>query len=389
VSGSERWTRRRWLQASGAAAFGAAIVPAAAIASTGATALAAAWQGRDGAHVGVLHLQGRQLRVHCSIAVPTRAHGLLQEPGGTLLAVARRPGDWLMRWDRDGRVLALAWTEPNRACNGHVIADASGDTLYTSETDLDSGAGLIGVRDARTLDKRAEWPTHGRDPHMLLWDAHAAPFTRLVVANGGIEIRPETGRMKLELDRMDSSLVRLDAAHGELQGRWQLDDARLSLRHLAWHGHGSDAVLGIAMQAEHGDAALRAAAPVLARFDGHALHAAAAPASIPLAGYGGDIAADDQGFVIGCPRAPGIARWTAGGRWQHLAPLKEACAVAMDASDALWAGGRPEAQRSPAQRSQAQISDASKDNRSQVGLPTGLQLDNHWLVLRDDSAKDR
>lgn len=372
------WNRRRWLQAGAAATLGAIHASWAAATST---ALAAAWQDRDGgARVGVLRLQGRQLRVHRSIQVPTRAHGLLQEPGGTLLAVARRPGDWLMRWDRDGRVRALAWIEPNRAYNGHVIADASGDTLYTSETDLDSGAGLVGVRDARTLEKRAEWPTQGRDPHMLLWDEHAAPFTRLVVANGGIEIRPETGRMKLGLDRMDSSLVRLDAARGELQGLWQLADARLSLRHLAWHGHGAEAVLGIAMQAEHADAALRAAAPVLARFDGQALQPAASP---PLAGYGGDIAATDRGFVIGCPRAQGIAQWQADGQWQGIAPLQEACAVAIDASHALWAGGRPEAQRS-----QSPISDGREHDRSQVGLPTGLQLDNHWLVLRDVAAKE-
>jgi hypothetical protein len=373
------WTRRRWLQAGTAAASGGVV--GATWAATASTSLAAAWQGRDGgASVGVLRLQGDHLRVHRAIAVPTRAHGLLQEPGGTLLAVARRPGDWLMRWDREGRVIALAWIEPDRAYNGHVIADASGDTLYTSETDLDSGAGLVGVRDARTLEKRAEWPTHGRDPHMLLWDAQAAPFTRLVVANGGIEIRPETGRMKLGLDRMDSSLVRLDAARGELQGRWQLADARLSLRHLAWHGRGPDAVLGIAMQAEHADAALRAAAPVLARFDGRALQPAASPA---LAGYGGDIAATRDGFVIGCPRAQGLAQWQADGSWQGLVPLQEACAVALDAAHALWAGGRPEARRS-----QAQISDAKKDDRSQVGLPIGLQLDNHWLVLGDVAAKE-
>jgi hypothetical protein len=43
--------------------------------------------------------------------------------------------------------------------------------LYITETDLDSGAGLIGVRDAKTLEKLAEWPTHGIDPHQLVWDA--------------------------------------------------------------------------------------------------------------------------------------------------------------------------------------------------------------------------
>jgi hypothetical protein len=63
--------------------------------------------------------------------------------------------------------------------------------------------------------------------------------------------------------------------------------------------------------------------------------------------------------------------------------LQEACAVALDAAHALWAGGRPEARRS-----QAQISDAKKDDRSQVGLPIGLQLDNHWLVLGDVAAKE-
>lgn len=374
-------TRRRWLQGSAAALLaGLATTPRAAAArassvASSPTALAAAWQGPQGASVGILRRHGSRLSMQHAIAVPTRAHGLLQEPGGTLLAVARRPGDWLMRWDRRGRVLALAWIEPDRAYNGHVIADASGDTLYTSETDLDSGAGLIGVRDARTLAKRDEWPTQGRDPHMLLWDEHAAPFTRLVVANGGIEIRPETGRMKLALDRMDSSLVRLDAARGEMQGRWQLDDARLSLRHLAWHGQGAEALLGIAMQSEHDDPATRAAAPVLARFDGHALSMAASPS---LAGYGGDIAAHDDGFAIGCPRAQGLARWHHDGRWQGLAPLAGACAVALDASDTLWAGGR----------ANVQISDTESGNRSRLGLPFGIKLDNHWLVLRDGGAKE-
>lgn len=362
-----RRDRRRWLAQGAAWCAGASPLLARAAAPL---QLAAAWQGADGPAVGLLRLEGDRLRVKHAISVPTRAHAVIQEPAGTLLAVARRPGDWLMRWDRQGAVRALAWIEPNRAYNGHVLCSADGATLYTSETDLDTGAGLVGVREARTLDKRDEWPTQGQDPHMLLWDEHAPPFTRLVVANGGIAIRPETGRMKLDLGRMDSSLVRLDAARGRVAGHWQLEDARLSLRHLAWQGRGAQALLGIALQAEHADAAARHAAPVLARFDGHILQLAASPA---LAGYGGDIAATREGFIVGCPRAPGLAQWHRDGAWQGLTPLVEACAIALDSSDTPWVGGRPTARRGV---------------RSVIGLPRGIQLDNHWCIARHDGAKE-
>lgn len=151
------------------------------------------------------------------------------------------------------------------------MANADGRTLYTTEMDLDTGAGPLGVRDAASLEKRAEWPTHGIDPHQLVWDAvHPG---RLIVANGGVPTRPETGRLKLDLERMDSSLVALDAGSGSLCGQWRLDDARLSLRHLAWGRVEGRPLLGIALQAEHDDAAQRTDASVLALFDGARLRA--------------------------------------------------------------------------------------------------------------------
>src|SRR5690606_17233195 len=110
---------------------------------------------------------------------------------------------------------------------------------------LETGAGFIGVRDARSLEVFARWETGGSDPHEL-----ALADGGLWVANGGIETRPETGRMKHHLERMDSSLVRLDAATGRLTGQWRLDDRRLGLRHLALAGDGT---IGIALQAEHED----------------------------------------------------------------------------------------------------------------------------------------
>lgn len=320
--------------------------------------LAAAWQAETGYQVGVLEPHD-EMRIHSAIDVPTRAHALLQEPGGTLLAVARRPGNWLLRWDQNGKPLAWCWIEPHRAFTGHVVSD--GHTLYVAESDLDTGMGLIGVRDAVTLEKRAEWPTHGIDPHQLLWDA-SHPGA-LIVANGGVPTQPETGRAKLDLDRMDSSLVRIDAATGELLGQWRLTDRRLSLRHLAWNA----GRLGIALQAEHDSPSAKAAAPVLAVFDGATLTAISTPQE--LAGYGGDVAASGSGFAVSCPRAQGIALFAADGAWFGLIPLAEACALATSA-DQVWGGGRS-----------SMLSLLGNLPLQAAAVPK-IRLDNHWISLR-------
>lgn len=322
--------------------------------------LAAAWQAGHGYQVGILEQADRGLIVGAAIDVPTRAHALLQEPGGTLLAVARRPGDWLLRWDQHGKPLAWRWIEPRRAFTGHVIR--TGDTLYISETDLDSGAGLIGVRDAKTLEKRAEWPTHGIDPHQLVWNAAG----NILVANGGVPTQPETGRVKRDLERMDSSLVRLDARTGELLGQWRLDDSRLSLRHLAWNG----SLLGIALQAEHDDTVAKAAAPVLAVFDGETLSPVTATRT--LAGYGGDIVATrtvaGHGCAVSCPRVQGVALFDLASGRQNFLALEEACALTAT-PQRLWVGGR------------LQVLGLQADLPAILTAVSGIRLDNHWIAL--------
>jgi hypothetical protein len=340
------------------AAFGGGPVTASAPPGASEALLAAAWDAHDGHHVGVLRAADGALRIAAATGVPTRAHGLLPERGGTLLAVARRPGDWLMRWRPASGTVQRVWSEPDRSFNGHVLASPDGRTLYTTQTDLDTGAGLIGVRDAHSLEQRAEWPTHGLDPHALLWDE----LGRLLVANGGIPTQPETGRAKRGLERMDASLVRLDAqADGRLLGQWRVNDQRLSLRHLARQGHR----IGIALQAEHDDEARRAAAPVLALFDGDALALAEAPA--PLAGYGGDIAAWRGGFAVACPRANGVARWHGDGRWAGFSALRSGCPLAAT-PQGLWAGG--------AQQALAWQAATPRP----LDLPP-LRLDNHWIAF--------
>lgn len=344
--------------------------------------LAATWESAEGFQLGVLAPQAQGvLATAQSLAVPTRAHGLLPMADGSVLAVARRPGDWLLRWSpTGGKPVQWQWADPGRAFNGHVIASPNGQRLYTTETDLETGAGVVGVRDAHSLLKLDEWPTFGIDAHELIWD-HADPARpALLVANGGVPTRPETGRAKLDLAGMDSSLVRLDAATGAPLDQWRLADRRLSLRHLAWQVAASAdhrPLLGIALQAEHDSDALKDRAPVLALFDGSALKSFEAVPS--LAGYGGAICAVQDGWAVGCPRVHGVALFSTEGAWRELVALPHACAVAAAQDNGCWAAGQNEA---------LWRSDVAGAARLPYRVRAGaVRLDNHWAFMPQPPRK--
>lgn len=350
---------------------GWALMPVARAARTSA-ALVAAWQQQDEQRIGVLSVGERTWSVQDSLVVPTRAHGLWAEADGSVLAVARRPGDWLLRWHPASGRKQWHWIGGDRRFNGHVVASADRTTLWTSETDLDTALGRIGVRHAASLEKTAEWPTHGRDPHQLLALPQAVgdlPAGTLMVANGGIATLPETGRSKRELGRMDASLVALRPDKGTLLGQWRLGDPYLSIRHLAFDP--ISGMLGIALQAEHPQASAKATAPVLALWDGDTLRAA--EGQPPMGGYGGDICAlPAGGFAVSCPRAGQLALFDTRGRWQR--GIEHPAAYALTAGAGQW---------------------WLASVRSTAGLMRGtdgasitahirntsiMQIDNHWVV---------
>lgn len=354
--------------------------------SSEAIQLAAAWEQLGQFHIGLLHASlaaGQSLQVQARLEVPTRAHALLPQADGAVLAVARRPGDWLVRWHPGSQQKPeWLWIEPARAFNGHVIASPDGQRLFTTETDLETGAALIGVRDARSLEKIEEWPTHGIDAHELIWD-HAvswpkknggaqATMTTLIVANGGVPTSPETGRVKRDLDTMASSLVRLSGHSGELLGQWHLTDPRLSLRHLAWLPQSS--LLGIALQAEHDDLTAQQAAPVLALFDGLKLRTFDAPKNIAAQclGYGGSMAATRRGWAVSCPRANGVATYTPDGRWLGLVPLTDAYALAVHDTQ-LWISGK--------QRALTAVKDSAITAHPYAHGLKDVRMDNHWYAV--------
>jgi hypothetical protein len=341
-------------------------------------ALGAAWRGPredDPQRLGVIEIDWPQRRigVRWSLALPSRAHGLTAEADGSLLAVAMRPGTWLLRCDAQGRVmrrLAIGEEAGGHRFDGHAAASADGRWLYTTQSAPD-GRGFVAVRERDSLRKVEQWPTHGVDPHQLLLDAEGD----LVLANGGLLRTPE-GR-KRELERMASSLVHLSRHDGALRGQWTLPDARLSLRHLAWGRpqDGSTPLLGVALQAEHDDPAQRGAAPALAVWDGRDLRVATAAAD--GAGYAGDIApAGPGGFAISNHKLRRAFVWwpRQASALQAFAELDEPYALASpdrgsDADAVLLACGAGVARWHPAQAP------------AMLRWPAPMALDNHWVVM--------
>jgi hypothetical protein len=353
------------------AAAGSALWPAAWAAGTQAEAtLVAAWEAENQYRVGLINVNGERWTAGPSLSVPTRPHALLAEPDGTVLAVARRPGDWLLRWRPGATAQQWHWIDGDRRFNGHATASADRTQLWTTETDLETAQGRLGVRDLRSLEKTDEWATHGMDPHELLVLPQAVgglPAGTLIVANGGIPTLPETGRSKRHLNRMDASLVALSPSSGERLGQWRLDDPFLSIRHLAWDA--ANATLGIALQAEHPTPEERWRAPVLAVWDGQRL--TPTPEPTDLRGYGGAIAVrPGGGFLVGCPRANAVASFDTRARWSDNLPLQDACAVAASGNQ-WWAGGSAGVLHKPQQPgATAQLAAAT----------TAPHWDNHWQV---------
>jgi uncharacterized protein len=336
----------------------------------GHTHLVAAWDDAAGAHhIGLLRVGRGQASVLRTIEVPTRCHGLAYEPDGSVLAVARRPGDWLLRWHPQldkpapdtARSVQWSWAPAERRFNGHVLLAPQGDAVYSTEIDIDSGQGLLVQRDPATLQARAAWPTRGHDPHDIEW----LPGGDLLVANGGIQTLPETGRLKRALDQMDSSLASIDPARGEVTGQWHLPDPRLSLRHLARHRSG---LIGVALQAEHDDPDARAAAPVFAVFDPAAGRLSLRAPDRPASGYAGDVAAVHDGWVVSCPRNDDLMHVAPDGSGTAHQRFASVCAIApAPGGQAVWALGR-----------NALSSGAAADPVR--ALPDGSQFDNHVIL---------
>jgi hypothetical protein len=125
---------------------------------------------------------------------------------------------------------------------GHGCFSAEGNYLFTSESNFKTGAGKIVVRDSRDFQILTEYDSQGIGPHeiKLMPDGKT-----LAIANGGILTHPDSGRKKLNLDSMQSSLNYMDIVTGKTLASYQVAEPKASIRHIDISPQGS---VAIAMQ---------------------------------------------------------------------------------------------------------------------------------------------
>ncbi|EBA01870.1 hypothetical protein RB2150_00040 [Rhodobacterales bacterium HTCC2150] len=146
------------------------------------------------------------LTITFQLPLPARGHAAAAHPlKPEAVAFARRPGTFAIVIDCTTGVQKAIMNAPaGRHFYGHGAFSADGTLLYTTENDYEAGRGRIGVWDVASGYVRIdEWVSGGIGPHDIkrLPNSHV-----LVVANGGIDTHPESGRTKLNIPTMKPNL---------------------------------------------------------------------------------------------------------------------------------------------------------------------------------------
>lgn len=234
ISGTRRTLidRRSFIKAAGVS-FLTALAPRSLYALERTDAVfASAFRARDGSYGIATVSEGGEIIDR--VTLPARAHGMATSRAtGMTVAFARRPGTFFMAFDPGGhREPIVMHTPENRHFYGHGQFSPDGSILYASENDFDGNRGVIGLYDARNgFIRIGEYDAHGVGTHDMTVSDDGRT---IIIANGGIETHPDFGRTKLNVDRMQPSLVLLDAATGLLIQKHTMPNGlrKLSTRHV-------------------------------------------------------------------------------------------------------------------------------------------------------------
>lgn len=198
-------TRRHFIGSIAAAAA----FPASGWAEAGAPTHLSAARTPDGAYQ-LVGLRGNAT-IAFTLDLPGRGHAAAAHPHlAQAVAFARRPGTFAMVLDCiKGGLQHVMQAPPGRHFYGHGAFSRDGQFLLTTENEIMTGAGKIGIwRAGGSYRRLGEVSSNGIGPHEII----SIPGTdHFAVANGGIRTHPDTGRDKLNLETMRPNLTILDA----------------------------------------------------------------------------------------------------------------------------------------------------------------------------------
>ena len=302
------------------------LAPAATWADAGAPDYLSAGQGADGTHA--LYGLGRDGSIRFRQPIPGRGHAAAAHPHrAQAVGFARRPGTFAFVLDCvTGRTVAELSAPPGRHFYGHGVFSRDGSLLYTPENDYDNAVGVIGVWDVPAGYRRlGEFASQGVGPHdiRLMPDGET-----LVIANGGIETHPDSGRAKLNIPVMQPNLAYL-GLEGGLRELVELSPAlhMNSIRHLDLR---TDGLVGFAMQWQGGQGDLPPVLGTHRRGGAARLIGGAGEIAGQMNGYGGSVAFSGDGslLAVSSPRGGRVQAFDAEtGALVHGLAMEDVCGL--------------------------------------------------------------
>jgi hypothetical protein len=260
--------------------------------------------------------------------MPARGHALELSPDGALCAIIdRKPGAAITFCrSADGALLNRIAAPKGIRFDGHAVFNRAGTLLYATESRDEDQVGSIAVFNVADGTRVATFPTHGIEPHELIW---AEPDRCLAIGNGGI-------RDKLAMEaEIESSLVLLGAQDGTLIAKHEFDEdlISLSIRHLA---RGADGEIVFVMQDQDAATDWRPMTGLLTR--GGAIEFLEQPLDDlkRLRGYCGSAAVDRSGTIAAAtsPHGGVAAFWhLADRRYLGSVELRDGCGIAAADAD--------------------------------------------------------
>lgn len=306
-----------------------------------------------------------------------RGHGASQHPlrKTSIIMYARRPGSSAIEVNLlNGNIENRFDCADNRHFFGHGCFSEDGQTLFTTEGDIQTGEGKIGIRDAQTYREIGDYESYGIGPHemKLMPDGKT-----LVVANGGILTHPDSGRKKLNLASMASSLVYIDAQTGQKLDAFRVPEPKASIRHL---DVATDGTVALAMQVQRSAAGHENTVPLGAiHKPGKPIQLLGRPENLiyQMKDYMGSVAINNKTRIAGftSPRGNLAAFWNIDdGRFIAYHQLQDACGLAVTVDQRHFVIS--------SSFGQLRQLDATtlKENKAGRIQSSGIHWDNHLLV---------